>query len=160
MKRACAWCGKELPPNDLPPAPDLPPDAASHGMCEQCKEQLAAQRSPEPAPAAETATDLLGQFIVMLEEAVCHAGTDTARCEFCGRTHGDPVKDSEAPDPGVSVGQLGGMTYVYGCRCEHFRRYARFLYYNRRVVLKAYKMLAVELRLSATEIEGAPDAGS
>lgn len=47
MKRSCAWCGKELPPNDLQPAPELPPDTVSHGMCDQCKEQMEAQRRPE-----------------------------------------------------------------------------------------------------------------
>lgn len=47
MRRVCAWCDKELPPNDLKPAPGLPPDAVSHGMCEQCKKQLDARVRPK-----------------------------------------------------------------------------------------------------------------
>ena len=36
MRRACAWCGRVLPPSDEPPAPGLPADIVSHGMCEEC----------------------------------------------------------------------------------------------------------------------------
>jgi hypothetical protein len=58
VKRACAWCGAVLPPNDLAPAPGLPADVVSHGMCDAClaksMAELDAEKSAPPTVGAGT----------------------------------------------------------------------------------------------------------
>ena len=49
MRRACAGCGKVLPPSDEPPAPGLPADVVSHGMCADCLAEWEASIDNTPA---------------------------------------------------------------------------------------------------------------
>jgi hypothetical protein len=110
----------------------------------------------------------------LLEDMVCCAGTPVADCGLCGRVHYaggvnacydlgelENLDEKAAKDPekycrhdiddSISIGELGGMTIVWGCPCNRIEKYERFMWENRVLILEYIKAKATALQAEANK---------
>ena len=107
MRRACGWCGKVLPPSDEPPAPGLPADIVSHGMCEPCLARCMAEIDADAGKGAGS-----GERLAQRGGTRSVTGLETPPGNKSGREPGAgevSVKDPADSPPvgGCRYGQAG-----------------------------------------------------
>lgn len=87
----------------------------------------------------------------ILKDVICDAGTEAATCGFCGKHH-----EAESSHASVSVGQLEGTVYVWGCGCqkseERLSRVAEWLMDNRMTIARFYGKVSERMRAQADMI--------
>lgn len=108
MRRACAWCGRELPPSDAEPGEGIPADFISHDICGECEARINAELEADAGNGAGSETPGPAQSDTMDSRHRRPGDRCIDRGGATCSSRGTPRVDAEPRPVSASVGPAGG----------------------------------------------------